>query len=163
MAIIIALTILGIVMVLAEIFIFPGVFVAGIFGLFSMAAACWFAFDIYGATAGYITIAANLVLATACIIVMFRTGTWGKLSLHTRIDSHAGETPEERGLKVGSIGTSITRLNPMGRVLFLEGALECIARDGFIDYGKDVVVVLIEDNKIYVTQKQQNNNNTHSI
>ena len=54
---------------------------------------------------------------------------------------------------MGSDGKTITRLAPMGKVLFGDVAVECTARNGLIDPGQDVTVILIDDNKIYVKPK----------
>ena len=141
MALIISLTIIGILLIIAEIVLIPGIFVAGTLGLLAMAGSCWLAFDQYGQTAGLITIAVNILLAVTSTVLTLRSKTWKKLSLHTEIDSRTDSAPEDKGIAVGSEGKTITRLAPMGKVLFL------------IDPGQEVTVILIDDNKIYVKPK----------
>ena len=153
MALIISLSILGLLLIIAEIILIPGIFVAGTLGLVSIGAACWLAFDGFGPDAGYITIAANAVLAVVCAVLSLRSKTWKKLSLHTEIDSRTDTRPEDKGIAVGSQGTTITRLAPMGKVLFGDVTVECTARNGLIDPGQEVTVILIDDNKIYVKPK----------
>lgn len=150
MALIISLAVLGILLIIAEIILIPGIFIAGTLGLLSMAASCYFAFDYYGQTAGIITVAANVLLAVVCTVLSLRSKTWKKLSLQTEIDSRADSTPEDKGLTAGMEGMTITRLNPMGKVMFGDTTTECTARNGIIDPGQKVTVILIEDNKIYV-------------
>lgn len=150
MALIISLAILGILLIVAEIILIPGIFIAGTLGLLSMAASCYFTFDSYGQTAGIIAVAANVLLAIACTVLSLRSRTWKKLSLQTEIDSRTDTAPGDKGIREGMEGTSITRLNPMGKVLFGNTAAECTARNGIIDPGRKVSVILIEDNKIYV-------------
>lgn len=150
MALIISLSIIGLLLIIAEIILIPGIFVAGTLGLVSIAAACWFAFSGYGPQAGYITIAANAVLAIVCTVLSLRSKTWNKLSLHTEIDSHTDSKPEDKGIAAGSRGVTITRLAPMGKVLFGDITVECSARNGIIDPGQNVEVLLTEDNKIFV-------------
>ena len=75
---------------------------------------------------------------------------WKKLSLHTEIDSRTDSRPEDKGISVGSQGVTITRLAPMGKVLFGDTTVECSARNGIIDPGQQVEVILIDDNKIFV-------------
>jgi len=96
MALIISLSILGLLLIIAEIILIPGIFVAGTLGLVSIGAACWLAFDGFGPDAGYITIAANAVLAVVCAVLSLRSKTWKKLSLHTEIDSRTDSRPEAR-------------------------------------------------------------------
>ena len=150
MALIISLSILGLLLIIAEIILIPGIFVAGTLGLVSIGAACWLAFDGFGPDAGYITIAANAVLAVVCAVLSLRSKTWKKLSLHTEIDSRTDSRPEDKGIAVGSQGVTITRLAPMGKVLFGETTVECSARNGIVDPGQQVEVILIDDNKIFV-------------
>lgn len=153
MALIISLTIIGILLIIAEIALIPGIFVAGTLGLLAMAGSCWLAFDQYGQTAGLITIAVNILLAVTSTVLTLRSKTWKKLSLHTEIDSRTDSAPEDKGIAVGSEGKTITRLAPMGKVLFGDVTVECTARNGLIDPGQEVTVILIDDNKIYVKPK----------
>ena len=150
MALIISLSILGLLLIIAEIILIPGIFVAGTLGLVSIGAACWLAFDGIGPDAGYITIAANAVLAVVCAVLSLRSKTWKKFSLHTEIDSRTDSRPEDKGITVGSQGVTITRLAPMGKVLFGDTTVECSARNGIVDPGQQVEVILIDDNKIFV-------------
>lgn len=153
MALIISLTIIGILLIIAEIALIPGIFVAGTLGLLAMAGSCWLAFDQYGQTAGLITIAVNILLAVTSTVLTLRSKTWKKLSLNTEIDSRTDSAPEDKGIAVGSEGKTITRLAPMGKVLFGDVTVECTARNGLIDPGQEVTVILIDDNKIYVKPK----------
>lgn len=153
MALIISLIIIGLLLIIAEIVLIPGIFIAGSLGLLAMAGSCWLAFDQYGQTVGLVIVAVNIVLAVSCTVLTLRSKTWKKLSLHTEIDSKAGDTPEAMGITEGSTGQTITRLNPMGKVLFGDTTVECTARNGLIDPGEEVTVVLVEDNKIYVKSK----------
>ena len=118
-----------------------------------MAGSCWLAFDGYGQTTGFIILAVNIILAVVCTVLTLRSRTWKKLSLHTEIDSRTDSAPEDKGIAVGSEGKTITRLAPMGKVLFGDVTVECTARNGLIDPGQEVTVILIDDNKIYVKPK----------
>lgn len=150
MALIISLSVIGILLIIAEIILIPGIFIAGSLGLISIGAACWLAFDGYGPDAGYITVAANAILAVVCAVLSLRSKTWKKLSLHTEIDSRTDSRPEDKGITVGTKGVTITRLAPMGKAVFGDTAVECSVRNGIIDSGKEVEVILIDDNKIFV-------------
>lgn len=153
MALIISLILIGILLIIAEIVLIPGIFVAGTLGLLAMAGSCWLAFDGYGQMTGFIILAVNIILAVVCTVLTLRSRTWKKLSLHTEIDSRTDSAPEDKGIAVGSEGKTITRLAPMGKVLFGDITVECTARNGLIDPGQEVTVILIDDNKIYVKLK----------
>ena len=46
---------------------------------------------------------------------------------------------------------TVTRLAPIGSIRFDNKVMEAKALEGMIDSGVDVEVVLIEDNKVFVT------------
>ena len=94
--------------------------------------------------------AVNVVLVVALTIWVLRAKTWKRLTLETNIESKAVSS-ESAVLSVGDRGKTVTRLAPMGTVRFGENAVEAKALEGMIDPGTDVQVVLIEDNRIFVT------------
>ena len=153
MGLIITLMILGILLIIAEIILIPGVFVTGLIGLGALAGSCYIGWTEYGQVGGIITIIANIVLAALFVTLTLRSKTWKKLSLSTEIDSRSDSTPEEKGIYVGMEGLTLTRLAPMGKVLLGKEGVEATAMDGIIDPQRSVVVTLIDENKIYVKLK----------
>lgn len=149
MGFIITLILVGLILVLAEILIIPGVGVAGILGLLSMGGSCFYAFHEIGNTAGAIVTAVNAVLLIGLIVFVLRAKTWKRMALDTNIDSKAVDSGEE-ALVVGDRGRTVTRLAPMGTVRFGDKTFEAKALEGMIDQETDVEVVLIEDSRIYV-------------
>lgn len=148
MGLIITLIIVGLILLFAEILIIPGVGVAGILGFVSMGGSCFFAFAQMGNTAGAIVTAVNVVLVVGLTVYVLRAKTWKRLTLDTNIDSKAVES--ETCFSVGDVGTTVTRLAPMGTVRFKDRAVEVKALEGMIDPGVKVQIVLFEDGKIYV-------------
>ncbi len=153
MALIISLSIIGLILIIVEIILIPGIFITGVLGLAAIVASCYISFTSFGQTAGIIVSSANIVLGVTCIVLSLRSKTWRKLSLKTEIDSKTDSTPVDKGIEIGSTGKTITRLNPMGKAMFGETAAEVTARNGIIDPNSIIEVVLIEDNKIYVKLK----------
>ena len=149
MGLIITLILLGLLLVLAEILLIPGVGIAGVLGLLAMGGSCAYAFMEMGNMTGIIVTSVNAVLLVALIIWVLRAQTWKRLSLETNIDSKA-VVPEVE-VSVGDKGRSVTRLAPMGTVRFGDNSLEVTSMEGLIDPGMDVQVVAIEDAKIYVS------------
>lgn len=139
---------LGLLLVLAEILLIPGVGIAGVLGLLAMGGSCAYAFMEMGNMTGIIVTSVNAVLLVVLIIWVLRAQTWKRLSLETNIDSKA-VVPEVE-VSVGDKGRSVTRLAPMGTVRFGDNSLEVTSMEGLIDPGMDVQVVAIEDGKIYV-------------
>lgn len=145
---------LGLLLVLAEILIIPGVGIAGVLGLLAMGGSCAYAFMEMSNVIGIIVTSVNAVLLVALTIWVLRAQTWKRLSLETNIDSKA-VVPEVE-VSVGDKGRSVTRLAPMGTVRFGDNSLEVTSMEGLIDPGVEVQVVVIEESKIYVTTVNNN-------
>ena len=143
--------IVGLLLLFAEILIIPGVGVAGILGLLSLAGSCVYAFLEIGNTAGIIVTAVLSVLLVALTVYVLRAKTWKRVSLSTNIESKA---VAEVTVSVGDEGKTLTRLAPMGQALIGEDPVEVKALEGMIDPDMDIVVVMIDDNKIYVKLKE---------
>ena len=150
MGFVITLILVGLILIFAEILLIPGVGIAGVLGLLSLGGSSFYAFSQMGTTAGVIVTAVNVVLVVVLTIWVLRAKTWKRLTLETNIESKAVSF-ESSVLSVGDKGKAVTRLAPMGTVRFGEYAVEVKALEGMIDPGTDVQVVLIEDNRIFVT------------
>jgi membrane-bound ClpP family serine protease len=151
MGLIITLIVIGLILIFAEIFLVPGIGIAGVLGVLSMAGSCYYAFAEFGALAGTIVTVVNVILLVILIVISFRANTWKKLSLQTKIDSKA-IADDFAAVQVGERGRAMARLAPAGVVLFKNGKMEARAFEGMINPGAEVEVVMIDDNKIYVKQ-----------
>jgi membrane-bound ClpP family serine protease len=151
MGLIISLIIIGLLLLLAEILIIPGVGVAGILGLLSLAGSCVYAFLEISNTAGIIVTSSIAILLVLTVIYVLRAKTWKRMSLETNIDAKA---TVDVSVAVGDEGKTLTRLAPMGQALIGSESMEVKALEGMLDPNVDVVVVMIEDGKIYVKQKE---------
>ena len=150
MGLIVSLILVGLILIFAEVLIIPGVGVAGILGLISMAGSCFYAFHEMGTTTGYIVTGVNALLLLVLVIYILRAKTWKKMTLETNIDSKA-VSDDSAVVSVGDVGKAITRLSPMGSVRFGDVAVEVKEIEGMVEPGSNVEVVMIEDNKIYVS------------
>ena len=156
MGLIISLIVIGMVLLLTEIMLIPGVGVAGILGFLSVGGACYLAFCEYGTMTGIIVLASNAVVLVALLVYVLRAQTWKKFTLNTNIDSKAVST--ETVIAIGDYAKTVTRMAPIGSIRFNNKVMEAKALEGMIDSGVDVEVVLIEDNKIYVSPVNRINN-----
>lgn len=149
MGLIVSLIIIGLLLLLAEILIIPGVGVAGILGLLSIAGSCYYAFYEFGNLTGAIVTGINALILLLSMVYVLRAQTWKKISLNTNIDSKA-VSDESCAVSVGDRGKTMTRLAPSGSVRFGNIIVEAKAVDGILDPETEVEVVMIDDNKIYV-------------
>ena len=153
MGFVVSLILIGLVLIFAEIMLIPGIGVAGILGLLSMGGSCYYAFYEFGSTTGGIVTGVNGLLLLLLTIYVLRAKTWKRFTLDTNIDSKA--VFPDPVLSVGDRGKTVTRLSPMGAVRVGDNVIEVKALEGMIDPGVEVEVVLIEDNKIYVSPVQE--------
>ncbi len=153
MGLIITLIIVGILLIIAELVLIPGVFITGTIGLASLVASCYFGFTEYGQIGGIITIAVNIILIVIFVVLALRSKTWKKLSLETNINSRTDLNPQEKGIAVGQEGVTITRLSPMGKAKINNVITEVSSQEGIINPESTIVVTLIDDNRIFVKTK----------
>lgn len=149
MGLVVSLMIIGLLLVIAEILIIPGVGVAGILGVAAMAGSCVYAFMEMSQMAGIIITAVNALLLVLITIWVLRAKTWERLALATNIDSKA-IVPEVEVVP-GTVGVTVTRLAPMGTARFGDLRMEVTAREGIIDPGVEVEVVEVDGIKVYVS------------
>lgn len=149
MGLIITLILVGIVLIIAEILLVPGIGVAGVLGLLSMGGSCWYAFYEFGNLTGAIVTAVTTLVLVAFAVIVLRAQTWKKMTLNTKIESKVNNVPIE--LRVADRGRTVTRLAPMGSVRFGNEVVEVKALEGMIDPDIDVEICLMEEGKIYVT------------
>ena len=148
---IIILIAVGLLLLLVETLLIPGFAVTGILGIASLGAACWLAFTRLGTTAGIIVTVICILLAAALLIWVLRSSTWKKATLNTNIDAKVDVNADQKTVAVGTKGTAVTRLAPMGMVRFEDGSkAEVNSLDGFIDPGAEVVVDSINGEKIFI-------------
>lgn len=150
MGLVISFIIIGLLLLFAEILIIPGVGVAGILGVLALGGSCVYAFLEVSTAAGIITTVSITILLVVLTIYVLRAQTWKRISLNTNIDSKAISDVK---VSVGDSGKTITRLVPMGQAVIGGESIEVKALEGMIDSNIEVVVVMIDDNKIYVKPK----------
>lgn len=149
MGLVISFIVIGMVLIMAEIMLIPGVGVAGVLGFLSVGGACVYSFYEFGPMVGSIVTTSNGVVLILLLIYVLRAKTWKKYTLNTNIDSKA--VLMEDLPRIGDRGKTNTRLAPVGMVRIGKHTVEAKALEGMIDSGVSVEVVLIEDNKIYVS------------
>lgn len=149
MLIIISLILLGIVLMLIEMLLTPGVGIAGVLSLVSLGGSCYYAFDKVDRPTGLIVTSIVIVILVLMTIWILRAKTWKKFELGTVIDAKVNQ--EGDLVNVGEQGTASTRLSPMGQVRFSSISCEVRSEDNsMVDPGTKVEVTRIENKKIFV-------------
>ena len=146
---IVLLVLLGILFLLAELLLLPGLSIGGVLAMVCYGGAIWYAFDSMGVAAGIWTIAVVGVVSLISLIFSLNAKTWRRLTLKQEIDSTSIPKPENE-LAVGATGTTISRLAPMGKVQIGGKIYEAKSVDVYIDQKQDVEVVGFENFNVIV-------------
>ncbi len=149
MIIIILLIITGLLLLILEFFVVPGITVAGIGGIGMIAAGIFMAYGINTST-GHITLAVTLFSTLIILVYALRTKTWQKLMLNSSITSHVTSV-EDNSINVGDRGKTITRLNPMGKVRVNGQDVEARCPGQFLD--PKIEIEVTEVFKTYIIVK----------
>jgi len=149
MYIIATLILVGLLLLIAELLLIPGVGIAGILGLCSMGASCWYAYHFFDHVTGTVVVVINVILLIIFTVFALREKTWKRFELGTEIASKVNAENEK--IKVGDQGMTETRLAPMGTARFENTSCEVKSEDNsLIASGTPVIVTRIEDNKVIV-------------
>ncbi len=162
MWLIIALVLIGVLLLVAELVLLPGISVAGVGALLAFGVAIFYAFFEYGVLWGVVTLTITVVLAVIAVFVSLRSNTWQRLSLKTTIDSASTPIPQQNNIRMGQVGITLTRLAPMGKVRIGEVTVEAKAVDDFID-PKQPVEVIGFDNTVVIVARSKERHQTEKI
>ena len=149
--IIVFVMIAAIGLLLAEIFLLPGITIAGIAGGLFAVGGIVYAYTI-GMTAGNITLASSIVTFGGIFLWLLRSDSFHRVSLKTNIESTL-ESPRDMDLKVGDEGFTLSRLAPIGKARFGHITIEAKSPNEFIDENTPVVIVHIEGYHVVVEKK----------
>ena len=151
--VIIFLLVVGIIAILLEILVIPGVGIVGILGFVSVVMGIVQAYLIYGTFAGNITLIISVFIMVLLFVMSLQSKTWNRVMLKDSIDSKMNTIDTEK-IMVGSEGISISRLAPSGKARFDDVFYEVHSFGEFIDENVPLIVVKISGNKIIVKQKK---------
>lgn len=143
------LILLGVLFLVAELVLLPGVTFGAILSLLCDGAAVYLAFRDYGATGGIAAFVIVVALSLAATAVCLRAKTWQRFSLRQRIESSSMPAPE-RTLRTGDRGVTVSRLSPMGKVEIGGTVYEAKSQDIYIDPRQEIEVVGFENFSVIV-------------
>jgi membrane-bound ClpP family serine protease len=147
---IILLILLGMILFLVEFLIIPGVTVAGIGGAVLFAVSVFIAYRTHGSTVGNYTLLSTLVISIVTLIFALRSKTWRRFMLKTNIDSKVEVGLEDRKIKPGDSGITVTRLAPIGMVTVNNLTIEGKSIGGFLDPNTKIEVVKVLGTQVIV-------------
>lgn len=148
------LMLLGLLFLIVELVLLPGVSVGALLALICDGSAVYLAFTKLGTTSGVVVLVLILLISLVAIVVSLRAKTWQRFSLNQQIESSSMPTPAET-LKIGDRGCTISRLAPMGKVEFAGAIFEAKSTDVFIDPKQEIEVVGFENFNVIVKKINQ--------
>jgi len=154
-ALIIILILLGILLFMIEFLLIPGITVAGIGGAILMIGGVILGYHHHGMQVGNMILLGTVVFSILTLYFVLKSRTWKKIMLDSKIDSKVNLLERnETMIKEGQEGVSVTRLNPMGKVLINGEYYEASCQNQFLDEQTPIVIIKISDNKIIVEPKK---------
>ncbi|WP_418586931.1 NfeD family protein [Phocaeicola sp.] len=152
--IIIALIVAGLLLFAVEVFLVPGITLAGIASGISLLYAIFYAFHNVDTQTGFITLAIVVAGIIGVTIWFMRSKTVDRLSLKKTLD-YKPQPLKGTNIQVGNTGTSLTRLTLIGNAEINGHIVEVQSADGFIEERTPVRVVRIDNSTVYVVRCNQ--------
>ncbi|MBO5251980.1 MAG: nodulation efficiency protein D (NfeD) [Bacteroidaceae bacterium] len=147
--IIVSLIVAGLLLFAIEVFLIPGISIAGLASAGCILYANYYAFSTLGTVPGIITLVISALGVIAVTVWFMRSKTVDKLSLKKSID-YRPEPLKGLDLKAGDEGVAITRLALIGNAEFNGRIIEVRSSDGFIDEKCRIRVERILDGVVMV-------------
>ena len=147
--IIVVLDIAAVIQFLVELFIIPGISIAGILAGGCIIYANYYAFAYMGPVACFITLAVSVIACIGSLVWFMRSKTLDKIALKKNITSKVDRSAENK-VKIGDTGITTTRLALIGYAEINGDIVEVKSTDGFMNEKTPVIVNRITDGIILV-------------
>ncbi len=148
-AVIIGIIVLGMLLVLVEVFLIPGSTIVGIMGALVVALGVYFTFMHLGTDMGWIALSSSSFI----LLILFYVGIKNlkRVAITESIDSKVN-LPEDDTLEIGEVGKAFTDCRPAGKAIFNGKKLNVISIGDFIMKDRQVQVVKMEEGKVFVKE-----------
>lgn len=150
--VILLLFLISAVLFFVELFLLPGVGLAGIGSAVGLIVANVLVFNTYGLGVGLCVLGFSVVLCLLFLWLLMRSRTLECLSLKQNINSTAASA-DQLSVRLGEEGVALTRLALVGNALVAGRRVEVRSVDGFIDEGARIVVCGVSQAQILVKRK----------
>ncbi|MGL5690598.1 MAG: NfeD family protein [Bacteroidales bacterium] len=147
------LLILAIILILIEIFVLPGITVGGIAGGILAIIGLYYSFHTFGVTGLILTAVISVCLFILFFYICIKSKLFDKAALKKELNFKITDTHINK-LHAGERLTTVSRLNPMGKVTDGENFFEAKSESGFIEENKIVVVIRIDRNTVVVENEK---------
>lgn len=149
----IALILVGLLLIIIEVYMVPGFNVIGILGVLMIIIAVGYAFTESGWTGGFMALAGSLAAVGGMFWFLYTSGAWDRFVLKAELASGSGDGDpdrEQRKHYLGRSGIALTPLRPSGVVEIDGTRLEVSTEGEFIAAGSRVRVVAMDRRRYFV-------------
>jgi membrane-bound ClpP family serine protease len=150
--IVIVLCFIGIILILVEIFLIPGLTVTALAGAAFSIAGIYCAFRSFGVLGGSITLVSTLAVIGSAFVYLVKSKALDTISLKADIDSTVA-SGYTLNIAAGDEGICISRLNPMGKVRVNNITIEAKTLGEFVDENTEIVVLKVSPTQLIVKTK----------
>lgn len=147
-AAVIAVLVLGLLLLLAEVAIVPGFGVAGVLGMLALAAGAIAAWTELGPFWGTVTGGVSIIAAGVMLYVIPKSKAGRRMVLEHSQAQAASQ--EDRSDLVGRRGITVTPLRPIGRVRFGQDEVDVMTEGEYIEPNQEVEVMTVEGPRVVV-------------
>lgn len=149
----IALVLLGVALIIAEVYLVPGFNIVGIIGVLIIMFAIGIAFTAAGFLGGLLTMTGSCLVTGGAVYIMWQSGAWDRFVLSTNLrkdDRLIARESEQRARYLGKSGVAVSPLRPTG-VADIDGErIEVMTEGEFISAGSDIRVVAMDRRHYFV-------------
>lgn len=146
--IIIFFLVIGLIFLLVEILVTPGV-VLGIIGLGFIAYGIVQTYKEFGSQTGNIALLTMSVITIGIVLMALKSGVWTRMASKGTIASKALEDIGTFA-QAGDKGKALSAMRPLGTALLGGKKLEVRTEGEIIDAGSEIEVIRVEGNKIFI-------------
>lgn len=150
--IIILLVIGAVLLFLIELFVVPGIGLAGIGAVVCLVLANYRAYVDLGTSGFIITLIISLLACLSSLVLFMRSKTLDRVALKESITSSV-ENLKEPSVKLGDKGTTTTRLALIGYADINGKIVEVSSCDGFLNTNTPIIVERITNGVIFVKKQ----------
>lgn len=148
------LILVAIVLLLLEIFLLPGITIAGVGGFIFAVGGIIYAYTV-GQTAGHITLVTSIIAFAGAFFWLLRSKSFSRVALKTEVDSKLVSS-RDLGIEPGDEGVALSRLAPIGKALIKGITVEAKSTGDFINEETPIKVIRVDGYHVIVEQINEN-------
>ena len=152
------LFLIGLGLIVLEVFVIPGFGIAGILGITLMIGSIFFVFDkAYEFRTAVMWLSVSVIMSAGLVILaafyLPETQLFRRLALSTVMDTESGyhsSSSEDFQAYLGQSGTALTPLRPSGTARIANNRVDVVTVGDFIAQDSNIKVVSVEGSKVFV-------------